>query len=118
MARNGLSNSASKVSQIVPLSDRGLTRKARRLLPVHNISYVDKLLQTQAEMDRLKRDLGYKDSEIRRLLDRCHRKDIRLDDEIEFLETGLEFDAWENRIQMRRRISRLKGARDYKGTEG
>jgi len=48
--------------------------------------------------------------EVTQFKDRCNA------DNIEFFETGLAYGIWENRIQMRRRISRLKGAMDWEGS--
>lgn len=52
----------------------------------------------------------------RQWIEKCQLKDRCLQAEIEFLETGLRYGIWENRIQMKRRISHLKGARDFRGS--
>jgi len=103
-------------SQIVPLSKS--KRPSLKLVQSSLQTTAEKLIQAESEIDRLNRQLESRNSEIHRLLSRCERKNVRIEDDIEFFETGLELGVWENRVQMRRRISRLKGARDYKGSEG
>jgi len=128
MPRTELADSAQNISQIVPLSER---KPRKQHKPKHLVSPKlttgEKLLEAQIEIDRIQRDLeitlGERDiareetkAAKRQLVDICQFKDRCLSDNIEWLETGLNHGIWtDNRIQLRRRVSRNKGARDYKG---
>ena len=61
------------------------------------------------------RDLMHLKAEIGRLLDCIHFRDRALEDEISMWETGLEMNEWESYEAVKRRISRLRGARHYRG---
>jgi len=126
-----LSDSAPNVSQIVPLSNQKPQQqpKPKRITPPKLTTH-DKLVEAQIEIERLQRDLEMVEGERdiskeetkaakRLLVDICQFKDRCFNDNIEWLETGLTQGIWtDNRIQLRRRVSRNKGARDYRGHEG
>jgi len=118
MLHTGLSEFAQNISQIVPLSDYN---PRKRRMPKHfdppRYTTSDRLIKAQCEIERLHIELSSRDNDIRQWIDRCKTKYRCLNDEIEFLETGLNYGVWENRIQMRLRISRLKGAQDYQGSK-
>jgi len=114
--------------QIVPLSDHKPPQqpKPERITPPKLTTH-DKLVEALLEIDRLQRQLEITEGERNisreetaaakhQLVDACQFKDRCLADNIEFFETGLRYGVWENRIQMRRRISRLKGAQDFQGS--
>ncbi len=117
------------LSQIVPLTQPKpqRLRQELRLKATPKLTTAEKLTEARIEIDQLKRDLEMREGELAQLkmshestdrqwIDRCRAKDRCLQAEVEFLETGLKYGIWENRIQMKRRISQLKGARDFQGS--
>lgn len=70
----------------------------------------------EADMVReLKNEIAFVKSEIRRLTDALRRQREMLQDEIDFLTNGLDRNQWESYDAVKRRISRLKGAVQYRG---
>ena len=120
---------APNLSQIIPLTQPKpqRLRQELRLKASPKLTTAEKLTEARIEIDQLKRDLEMREGELAQLkmstestnrqwIERCRAKDRCLNDEVEFLETGLRHGIWENRIQMKRRISHLKGARDFQGS--
>jgi len=124
MPRTGMPNP----TQIVPLSNQKPQQQTKpKRIPAPKLTTHDKLIEAQIEIDRLQRDLEIVEGERniaeeetraakRQLIDITQFKNAFINSDIEFFETGLDHGIWENRIQMRRRISRGKGARDYQGS--
>jgi len=127
MPRTGMLNPAPS-SQIIPLTDHKPQQQPKpKRIPAPKLTTHDKLIEAQIEIDRLQRDLEMIEGERnisreetkaakRQLVDVVQFKNAFINSDIEFFETGLDHGIWENRIQMRRRISRGKGARDYQGS--
>lgn len=60
-------------------------------------------------------EIEHLQSENLRLRDKIQRLLLTLDDEIHYWEEGLRDNKWETYDALKRRLSRLKGARDYLG---
>ena len=56
-------------------------------------------------------------TENKRLLDKVARMEEMIQNELRYWKRGLEFGDWETREQLKRRMSRLRGAVEYIGTE-
>ncbi len=56
-------------------------------------------------------------TENRRLRDKISRLESMIEDELRMWKRGLDGGGWESREQLRRRLSRLRGAVEYEGNE-
>ena len=56
-------------------------------------------------------------TENKRLLDKISRLEEMIENELRYWKRGLDFGDWETREQLKRRMSRLRGAVEYLGNE-
>jgi len=90
------------------------------VVPIRNIPQVPaSLKEFPADIEHARHKRGRRlnalETDIRRLRDQIRFKDRVLQDEIDMWTLGLGRGEWETVGQVTRRISRLKGARDYQG---
>jgi hypothetical protein len=95
--------------------------ETRPVIPVKDYGRADfQALQT-ATVDATPPDMTQRVAELvttnKRLRDKIARMEEMIQEELRYWKRGLEYGDWENREQLKRRMSRLRGAVEYIGTE-
>jgi len=95
--------------------------KPQTVIPVKDYGRDDFQALAQREVDTAPPDLTTTVADLRaqnkRLLDKISRLEEMIDNELRYWKRGMEHGEWETREQLRRRMSRLRGAVEYIGTE-
>ena len=93
--------------------------RARKIVPISNlpkrVASTPTVVSDEHIFHQHQRDVMHLKAEIERLLVCIHFRDRALEDEIAMWETGLEMGEWESYDAVKRRVSRLRGARKYRG---
>ena len=121
-----LSDSAPNVSQIVPLSEGQPPIKSWEIHPHFdddpeprpNVKPSPELENPQDEINRLHLIIHQQEALIKRQEDQIKVQTRALDNVGTYLYRGLHHGEWSTRTSLRRLISSVFGARDYKSHDG
>ena len=110
-----------KSSPGLKIADRRRMAKHEPVIPVKEYGRSDFQAREPQQIDAGPPDLTLTvialRTENKRLLDKISRLEEMIENELRYWKRGLDFGDWENREQLKRRMSRLRGAVEYLGNE-